>query len=188
MIIILIINLNYHPLWNIFNIVYNVKSNKQFLIFTGTAWTRPDNICQFSDPTRHKGQPNPRETLVQTFCFLYHFHDDIFLFSGPWSFYLSHVKNILCMYVYVSRLLSCSYVLPINRQRERALVTFYHDSGTSLWNVSLERLSGTSRNRSDGPQLMCKNCLSETLDLTASEISEQWHSPWSLAVTGDGGH
>jgi len=32
-------------------------------------------------------------------CFLYHFHDYIFLFSGPWSFYLGHFKNFLRMYV-----------------------------------------------------------------------------------------
>jgi len=33
------------------------------------------------------------------FCFLYHFHDYTFLFSGPWGFYLGHLKNFLCMYV-----------------------------------------------------------------------------------------
>jgi len=33
------------------------------------------------------------------FCFLYHFHDYIFLFSGSWGFYLGHFDNFLCMYV-----------------------------------------------------------------------------------------
>jgi len=42
MILILIINLNY-----IFNIVYNVKSNEQFLIFPRTTWTRPDPNRQY---------------------------------------------------------------------------------------------------------------------------------------------
>jgi len=37
--------------------------------------------------------------------FFYHFHDYIFLFSGPWGFYLGHFKNFLCMYVCV-----CMYV------------------------------------------------------------------------------
>jgi len=36
-------------------------------------------------------------------CFLYHFHDYNFFFSGPWGFYLGHFKNFLCMYV-------CMYV------------------------------------------------------------------------------
>jgi len=37
------------------------------------------------------------------FCFLYHFYDYVFLFSGPWGFYFCHFKHFLCMYV-------CMYV------------------------------------------------------------------------------
>jgi len=37
--------------WNIFNIVYNVKSNKQFLIFARTAWTRPTRPDPRVNPT-----------------------------------------------------------------------------------------------------------------------------------------
>jgi len=33
---------------------------------------------------------------LKLFCFLYHFHDYIFLFNGPWGFYL------VCMYVSAS--------------------------------------------------------------------------------------
>jgi len=38
---------------------------------------------------------------TENFCFLYHFRDYIFLFSGPWGFYLGHFKKFLmyvCMY------------------------------------------------------------------------------------------
>jgi len=40
---------------------------------------------------------------TENFCPLYHFHDYIFLFSGSWGFYLSHLENFSCMYV-------CMYV------------------------------------------------------------------------------
>jgi len=45
-----------------FNIAYNVKSNKQFLIFTRTAWTRSDpptfvNFLTRPDPTRGSTRP-----------------------------------------------------------------------------------------------------------------------------------
>jgi len=68
MIIILSIILSY---MKHINLVYNVKSNKQFLISTRTTWTdltRPANICKFSDPTRPNptrpsGQPDTRATL-----------------------------------------------------------------------------------------------------------------------------
>jgi len=41
------------------------------------------------------------------FCFLYHFHDYIFLSSGHWGFYLSHFKNFLCMYVWMYVCILC---------------------------------------------------------------------------------
>jgi len=31
------------------------------------------------------------------FCLLYHFHDYIFLFSGPWGVYFGHFENFLCV-------------------------------------------------------------------------------------------
>jgi len=43
---------------------------------------------------------------LKTFLFLYHFHDYIFLFSGPWGFYLGHFKNFLCMYFNVAAISS----------------------------------------------------------------------------------
>jgi len=36
---------------------------------------------------------------LKTFCLLYHFHDYIFLFSGPWGLYLGHFEHFLCIYV-----------------------------------------------------------------------------------------
>jgi len=40
-------------------------------------------------------------------CFLHHFHDYIFLFSGPWGFYLGHFKiSYVCTYVCMKQISS----------------------------------------------------------------------------------
>jgi len=51
------------------------------------------------------------------FCFLYHYHDYICLFSGPWGFYLGRFKNFIWTYVcmYVTDNVNVLVVFPVWR-------------------------------------------------------------------------
>jgi len=89
-----------------------------------TAWSRPIIVVLLVTersllPVRRSGTVCHTTLLTvchwhhsagswELFCFLYHFHDYIFLFSGPWGFYLGQFKNFLRMYVLLTPLLRLS--------------------------------------------------------------------------------